>query len=103
MILHRYWWLSVSSKFASGYLEIQTFVFNEFDVEEHEVEEAATYYRRVGNKELRKINEGIRKVYKMFGAEMDEDEVYSDDLKATNDDEGKDDDCEDVDDEEEVC
>lgn len=72
-------------------------------MEEHEVEEAATYYRRVGNKELRKINEGIRKVYKMFGAEMDEDEVYSDDLKATNDDEGKDDDCEDVDDEEEVC
>ena len=71
-----------------------------------EVEEAVTYYRKKGNKELRKINEQIRKVFKMFGGEMDEDEVYSDDVIGRSGDEGEgededdDDDYEDMEDEE---
>lgn len=68
-----------------------------------------TYYRKRGNKVLRKFNEEIRKVFKIFGGELDEDEVYSDDVDGTNGDEGEgegeddyDDDYEDIEDDDEV-
>lgn len=73
-------------------------------MDETEVEEAVTYYRKAGNKELKKINEGIRKVFKMFGGEMDEDEVEigSEVVSKMNQYEEEDDDFEDIDDDEEV-
>ena len=58
----------------SGFEDIHISVFNEFDVDENEVEEAVNYYINKGNKELKKINDGIRKVFKMFGGDIDEDD-----------------------------
>ena len=57
-----------------GFEDIHVSVFNEFDVDENEVEEAVNYYIKAGNKELRKINDGIRKVFKMFGGDIDEED-----------------------------
>ena len=57
-----------------GFEDIHVSVFNEFDVDENEVEEAVNYYMNKGNKELKKINDGIRKVFKMFGGDIDEDD-----------------------------
>ena len=57
-----------------GFEDIHVSVFNEFDVDENEVEEAVNYYINKGNKELKKINDGIRKVFKMFGGDIDEDD-----------------------------
>ena len=49
-------------------------MFNEFDVDEEEVAEAVDYYIKAGNLELKKIKEGIRKVFKMFGGDLGVDE-----------------------------
>ena len=58
-------------------------------MEEGEVEDAVVYYSRAGNLELRKINDNIRKVFKMFGGDIGEEEEMID----NNDD----DDYEDID------
>jgi hypothetical protein len=45
-------------------------VFNEFEVDEIEVEEAVTYYRKAGNADLQKISDEIQKVFMMFGGKV---------------------------------
>lgn len=82
----------------SGFEDLQQFVFNEFDVEEGEVAEAVNYYIKAGNLELKKIKEGIRKVFKMFGGDLeeeDEEEIEDEEEKILGG-EG-DDDYEDID------
>lgn len=75
-----------------GYQEIQTFVFNDFEVDEVEVEEAMTYYKKAGNTDLEKISDEIRKVFVMFGGKVGkksevEDDEESDDENTDDEDE----------------
>jgi hypothetical protein len=59
-------------------------VFNEFEVDEVEVEEAVTYYRKAGNADLQKISDEIQKVFVMFGKNSDVD--HDEDSDGENDD-----------------
>lgn len=66
-------------------------MFDDFEVDEVEVEEATTYYRKAGNADLEKISDEIRKVFVMFGGKVGknsevEDNEHSDDENTDDDD-----------------
>ena len=67
-------------------------MFNEFDVDEEEVAEAVDYYIKAGNLELKKIKEGIRKVFKMFGGDLGVDEKEEEEEEELGSGEAEDDD-----------
>lgn len=65
-------------------------------MDESEVEEAVTYYRKAGNAQLKKIHDEIKKVFVMFGGDVSKDaEVENgegdDDSDGDNDDDEDDD------------
>ena len=49
--------------------EVQNQIFDEFDVDESEVDDAVTTYIREGNNQLRDINEKIQLLYQNFGGD----------------------------------
>ena len=61
--------------------DTQESIFEKFDVDEDEVEEAVEYYTKRGHEELIAINQNITMLYKQFGGEVDEGE----DLAAAGD------------------
>ena len=60
--------------FESGFRDIQESVLAEIDCEESELEEAVSYYQNHGSVVLKDISQKIRKIYKQFGGELDNDE-----------------------------
>ena len=48
-------------------LKIVAKIFTSFDVEEGEVEDAVTYYIKLGCQDLKKISDDIRLMYSNFG------------------------------------
>jgi len=65
--------------FDSAMKEIQESITEEFDVDIDELEEAVTVYVAEGDEELVDINNAIRKLYRTFGGDLDED----DDVEVT--------------------
>lgn len=71
-------------------------------MDEEEVAEAVDYYIKAGNPELKKIKEGIRKVFKMFGGDLgadEEEEKEEEELGSGEAEDDDDDNYEDVDEE----
>lgn len=57
--------------FESGFRDIQESVLAEIDCEESELEEAVSYYQSHGSVILQDISQKIRKIYKQFGGQLD--------------------------------
>jgi hypothetical protein len=60
-------------------------------VDEIEVEEAVTYYRKAGNTDLRKISEEIQKVFVMFGGKVSKNSEVDDDEDSDGENDGDED------------
>ena len=58
--------------FETAFKEIESQVYEDKDVEEHEVEEATYYYIEHGNATLKEAGKKIRLIYKEFGGEVEE-------------------------------
>lgn len=64
----------VLPQFETAIQDLQTQIFQKFDIEEHELQEATEYYIKRGNLKLVEITSKINYVYKDFGGEVEEEE-----------------------------
>jgi hypothetical protein len=69
--------LGLPGKFESALQRAQDKVFDDFDVDEIEMEDAISYYSKQGNKEIKEMEEKLKALYKTFGGEVAEEEESS--------------------------
>lgn len=70
--------LGLPGRFESSLQKAQETVYDEYDVDEFEMEDAVTYYSRNGNKDLKDLQDKLRALYKTFGGDVAEDEEAAD-------------------------
>lgn len=68
--------------FESALKELNTELFQQYDVDEEEIEEAVVFYTKKGNSKLIEISYRINQLYKEFGGEIEEDEDQTSDPNA---------------------
>lgn len=69
--------------FETAMVEVQEKVFEEFDVDESEVDDARTYYIHMGNKEIKEAYHKVKTIHKEFGGDVEvDDDEEEDELDA---------------------
>jgi hypothetical protein len=66
--------------FETAMLEVQEKVYEEYDVDEGEVEDARAFYIRTGNKDIKEAYDKIKTIHKEFGGDVEVEEEEDDGL-----------------------